>query len=163
MTDPLFADCSREPSTAARARMQRERGRKLSSVLWLRVDVVCMENRETVSCRDPVANRAAAAVLQFPTGRSIRSKTRFSFADFQLVIFAGWSEREREREREGDGRLVRSPTIEFIPGIITVVKNNRVRGESSNGRRMIFRGFNDSEFMGQLPNFNASSHRRKYS
>lgn len=36
------------------------------------------------------------------------------------------------KERRADTVLVHSPTIQVIPGIITVIKNNRVRGESSN-------------------------------
>lgn len=36
------------------------------------------------------------------------------------------------KERRAATVLVHSPTIQVIPGIITVIKNNRVRGESSN-------------------------------
>lgn len=65
------------------------------------------------------------SVRRCSKGRSIRSKTKFGVSELVISV-------DVLKERRADTVLVHSPTIQVIPGIITVIKNNRVRGESSN-------------------------------
>lgn len=65
------------------------------------------------------------SVRRCSNGRSIRSKTKFGVSELVISV-------DVLKERRAATVLVHSPTIQVIPGIITVIKNNRVRGESSN-------------------------------